>query len=204
MTDALAARADYCRLLAACFYQPDPAFAEERMFEAMAAAGRTLGVAYEADASALGEAFAQEALPDLLVDYTRLFIGPSEKVASPYGSAWLGRDGGSPDLPVLRFYEDGDFDVADDFLDLPDHVAAELEFCYLTIFRAAEATAAGDLDALARWEGLERRFLREHIGAWARPFTAAIREGAQSRFYRTLGDATERFVLAEQEALGSG
>jgi TorA maturation chaperone TorD len=199
-----AARADFCRLLAACYYQPDPAFAEERMFEAMATAGASLGPTFEADARALGEAFAREGPQALLVDYTRLFIGPADKLASPYASTWLGRDGGSPVLPVLDLYEAGGFAIADHFRDLPDHVAAELEFLYLVVFRQAEATLAGDLDALAKWEALERRLLREHLGAWLPPFTQAVRDGATSCFYRRLADLTERFVAAERKNLAAG
>jgi TorA maturation chaperone TorD len=198
-----AARADFCRLLAACFYQPDPAFAEERMFEAMATAGASLGPAFEAEARTLGEAFAQADPQALLVDYTRLFIGPADRLASPYASAWLGRDGASPVLPVLDLYADAGLEVADHFGDLPDHVAAELEFLYLVIFRQAEANFAGDIDALAKWEAMERRFLSEHLGAWMPPFTEAVRIGATTAFYRRLADVTSRFVVAERDVLAS-
>ncbi|HEX4884066.1 MAG TPA: molecular chaperone TorD family protein [Casimicrobiaceae bacterium] len=199
-----AARADFCRLLAACFYQPDPAFAEERMFEAMATAGASLGPTFEDDARALGEAFAHEDLQALLVDYTRLFIGPAGKLASPYASSWMGRDGASPAMPVLKLYGEAGFEVADNFRDLPDHVAAELEFLYLLIFRQAEAALDGDVDALAKWEALERRFLREHLGTWVPPFAHALREGATSRFYQRLADLTERFVAAERGSVAAG
>ncbi|MCC7218255.1 MAG: hypothetical protein IT517_15870, partial [Burkholderiales bacterium] len=63
-----AARADLCRYLAACYYEPTPAFAEERMFAAMLAAAAPLGDAYAAPVRRLGEAFAATALQDLLVD----------------------------------------------------------------------------------------------------------------------------------------
>jgi TorA maturation chaperone TorD len=197
-----AASADFCRLLAACFYQPDPAFAEERMFEAMASAGTQLGPAFAEDARALAEAFAAEDLQALSIDYTRLFIGPVDRLASPYEAAWIGREGASPEVPVLALYAEGGFEVADEFLDLPDHVAAELEFLYLLIFRAVEAGARGDVDALGRWEGLERRFLAAHLGAWAEPLRGAMEQGATTAFYRALGDATLRFVRAERERLG--
>lgn len=201
MSEAAAARADYCRLLAACYYQPDPAFAEERMFATMAAAGETLGAQRAADARALGEAFAGTGIEDLLVDYTRLFIGPAGTLAPPYGASWLGRDGASPVLPVLAYYEEGGFALAEDFLDLPDHVAAELEFCYLLAFRQAQAAAAGDVDALARWKALERRFLRRELGAWIEPFCAAVASSAATSFYRTLAKATAGFVAAERDLL---
>lgn len=197
MTDsaaAAAAAADYGRLLAACFYQPDPALAEEQVFDAMAVAGRALGPAFEQDAVALGEAFAGADLEGLLVDYTRLFIGPGHPLASPFESTWAGRDGASPEVPVLALYAEGGFDVADDFLNLPDHVAAQLEFLYVLLFRQVQALAAGDVDALARWEALERRLLQQHLGRWFASFAAAIRAGAQTRYFLRLADAAERFV----------
>jgi TorA maturation chaperone TorD len=37
----------------------------------------------------LAAAFAEGDLQDLLVDYTRLFLGPVQPLARPYGSFWL-------------------------------------------------------------------------------------------------------------------
>ena len=37
----------------------------------------------------LGEAFAAQDLQTLLVDYTRLFLGPVQPLARPYASFWL-------------------------------------------------------------------------------------------------------------------
>lgn len=172
------------------------------MFDAMAVAGEVIGAEFAADARALGAAFAREDAQALLIDYTRLFIGPVATLASPYGSTWVGRDGASPVLPVLGLYAEGGFEVADDFRDLPDHIAAELEFCYLTIFRATEAMGRGDVDAVATWERLEQRLLTEHLGAWVSPFAQAIRNGARTPFYRALAATTERFVRAEHARLG--
>ena len=39
----IAARADLCRLLAACYYQPGPEFAEERVFDSMRVAAAADG-----------------------------------------------------------------------------------------------------------------------------------------------------------------
>lgn len=207
MTDsntAAAAAADYCRLLAACFYQPDPAFVEERVFDAMATAGRALGAAFEQDAMALGQSFAVDDLQALLVDYTRLFIGPAHTLASPFEATWAGRGGASPQAPILALYAEGGFEVADDFQNLPDHVAAQLEFLYLLLFRQAQALQVGDIDTLPRWEALEHRLLRQHLGAWFAPFAAAIRDGAETLYFRRLADAAERFVESRAGRVGGG
>ncbi len=91
---------------------------------------------------------------------------------------------------------DSKFD--EQFRDLPDHVAAELEFLYLLLFRRAEALRNGDDEAAARNASLQRRFLDEHLGRWIGPFAAAIRGGAQAAFYRELAGLSESFVRREQ------
>jgi TorA maturation chaperone TorD len=188
-----AARADFCRFLAACYYEPAPEFAQEKLFDSMAAAGELVGVEFDAGARRLGMAFAAEGIEGLLIDYTRLFLGPVDARATPYGSVWLGPDGlamQDSTMAVVALYEEGGFELSEDFRDLPDHVAAELEFLYLLLFR--EGRAGAD-DAVA----LRKRLLGEHLGRWIGPFTEAVKTGAQCGFYRELGDLTNRFVAME-------
>jgi len=195
-----AARADLCRFLAACYYQPGPEFAEEKVFDSMAAAAALINPELAAGARRLGEAFAAENPDDLLVDYARLFLGPVDTRAKPYGSVWLGGDTTlmqDSTMAVLAMYAEGGFDLAEDFRELPDHIAAELEFLYLLIWRETAARRSGDADALAAATALRRRFLTEHLGAWVGPFAAAVTEGAQTAHYRELAALTDRFVALE-------
>jgi TorA maturation chaperone TorD len=203
MTDDIdrdAARADFCRFLAACYYEPGPEFAEEKLFDSMAAAGERIDPALAAGARRLGEAFVAESPANLLVDYTRLFMGPVSAPARPYGSIWLGPDGltmQESTMAVLALYEEGGFEIDEGFRELPDHVAAELEFLYLLLFRESRGQgndAAGEAGDPAR---LRKRLMAEHLGRWAGPFTEAMRAHAQCAFYRELGDLTHRFVAME-------
>jgi TorA maturation chaperone TorD len=100
-------------------------------------------------------------------------------------------------MAVTELYREGGFDVSDEFRDLPDHVAAELEFLYLLLFRSAQAAAVGDMEARTAATALRNRFLREHLGAWIEPFARAMRKGAETDFYRALADLTEAFVRRE-------
>ena len=200
--ESLAARADMSRLLAACYYQPGPEFAEERMFESMHRAAASLDADWAARACRLGEAFDAEDPQELLIDYTRLFIGPIEAPARPYGSVWL--DARQPLMQdstqaVLALYAEGGFDMDEGFRDLPDHIAAELEFLYLLLFRRAEARRNADAKAAADYAGLQRRLLDEHLGRWIEPFAAAVRAGAKTDFYRELATLTEAFVCRERD-----
>jgi TorA maturation chaperone TorD len=195
--DEPTARQDLCRFLSACYYEPAPAFAEEKLFDSMRVAATRLDPDLADHARRLGEAFAAQDLQTLLVDYTRLFLGPIEALASPYGSSWLGAPVETEDNPppaVLALYDEGGFEIDDAFHELPDHVAVELEFLYLLGFTQNQARLAGHSAALAASEGLQQRFLAEHLGAWIGPFTAAVKSGAQTAFYRELAALTARFV----------
>jgi TorA maturation chaperone TorD len=205
MSDAdvkrIAARADLCRLLAACYYQPGPEFAEERMFDSMQTAAAALDDGFAALARSLGDAFEAQPLDELQIDYTRLFLNPVGPLAAPYESAWLA--GKDPMLfdeviqSVLDSYRAGGYEVDENFRDLPDHVAAELEFLYTLIFREARAAASANDAERAEAVALRRRFVQEHLYRWIEPFTEAVHGGGATALYRTLADLTERFVRSE-------
>ncbi len=203
-TDAnVMARADLCRFISACYYEPTEDFTEERVFDSMLAAAAAVHPDLAAHAREVGEAFAVQDLQELLVDYTRLFLGPMQALATPYGSAWSGRElaqAEDPTATVREIYAQGGFDIGEDFADLPDHVAVELEFLYLLLFTQHEATRGGNADELAATQMLQRKFLDEHLGAWVGAFTAAIKANAGTAFYRELADLTERFVRMEADA----
>ena len=166
------ARADLARLLAACYYEPGPEFAEERVFDAMREAAATVDPALADVAELIGRGFAASGGDELLVDYTRLFLGPVDILAKPYGSVWLDADAplmGDSTMAVLQHYEDAGFEVDEGFRDLPDHVAVELEFLYVLLFREAEARIRGDAQTLAGVGRMRQRFLAEHLGNGSDP-----------------------------------
>ncbi len=204
--DRGAAREAVCRLLAACYYELGPEFAEERVFAALHDAASRIDPELAAHARRLGEAFAGEGTESLLVDYARIFLGPTHAIASPYGSVWMGGDGLMQDssMAVLALYREGGFELDESFREPPDHVAAELEFLYLLIFRENQALQAGQPEELAAIAGLRRRFVGEHLGVWIAPFTAAVEAGAQTAFYRELAKLTNRFVGMEADASRAG
>lgn len=192
-----AARADFCRFLAACYYEPAVAFTEERLFDSMAQAASRFDADLAAGARRLGEAFAAEPVENLLVDYTRLFLGPIDAPAKPYGSVWLGTESTlmqDSTMAVLALYEEGGFEIAEDFRELPDHLAAELEFLYLLLFKA---NRPGNAEETATVASLRARLLGEHLGRWVGPFAEAVARNARRDFYRELAALTDRFVKLE-------
>lgn len=202
--DKASAREDLCRFLSACYYEPDAAFAEELLFDSMHAAAARIDPEMAESARRLGEAFTAQDLETLLVDYTRLFLGPPEALARPYGSFWLSGDKTvmqDSTMAVLELYREGGFELDEEFLEVPDHVAVELEFLYLLTFKRNEARRLGDEVATAAWDQLHDLFLRGHLGAWIAPFTQAVKANAETAFYRELADLTVRFVQREATRL---
>ncbi|MBI4754632.1 MAG: molecular chaperone TorD family protein [Betaproteobacteria bacterium] len=197
---AAVAREDACRYLAACYYQPEPAFEEEGMFTSLLDAVSLVHADLVPCARKLGEEFRSTEPERLLLDYTRLFLGPSHILAKPYGSVWLEGEKtvmGDSTLAVLDLYREGGFDIDEEFRELPDHVAVELEFLYLLIFRENEARLQEDADKLNSVIDLRRRFLSQHLGRWIEPFTAAVRASAECDFYRQLAELTKAFIDLE-------
>ena len=200
--DQALARQELCRFLAGCYYEPGPEFAEERLFDSILAAAQRISPELGEHAQRLGQAFSAAPMQDLLVDYTRLFLGAPQALAKPYSSVWLT---GEPALmqdsamALLKLYEQGGFEVDPEFRDLPDHVAVELEFLYLLTFQQNRALAAGDEQARQAVAVLRSAFLVGHLGRWLGPFILAVHEHAQSEFYRELAEFTELFVRMEGE-----
>ena len=195
--DEATAREDLCRFLSACYYEPAPEFAQENLFDSMRVAASRLDPELAEQARRLGQAFDAEDLQTLLVDYTRLFLGPLEMLARPYESTWLAAGAPTDEHPaptVLALYGEFGFEVDAEVMESPDHVAVELEFLYLLTFTKNRATQAGDDDKFAATEQLLQRFMDQHLGVWLGPFCAAVSAGAQTAFYRELAAFTNRFV----------
>lgn len=198
--DQALARQELCRFLAGCYYEPGPEFAEERLFDSMLAASRHISPELADHARRLGASFAAASLQDLLVDYTRLFLGAPQALAKPYASVWLTQE---PELmqdsamDLLRLYEQGGFEIDPEFRDLPDHVAVELEFLYLLSYQQIQAQATSDEQALQALAVLRTAFLVGHLGRWLGPFILAVHDHAQCAFYRELAEFTELFVRLE-------
>lgn len=196
------ARQDLCRFISACYYEPCTEFAEERLFESMRAVADLLNPELAASANRLGNAFAAEDLQTLLVDHTRLFVGPMRPIAMPYEAFWLPANANTTEghsFPVQALYQEGGFDLDEGFRDLPDHIAVELEFLYVLLFAQHQAISDGDDKKAAVSEELRQRLLRQHLGKWVLPFAAVVRKNAETAFYRELADLTEQFIRAEME-----
>lgn len=196
------ARGDLCRLLAACWYEPDAALVEERVFEQLVGAAGPLAPALADGAHRVGQAYAAHDPQVLLVEYQRLFAGPGP-LADPHESSWRAGDavdGEQAAMALEGLYQAGGFTLEEDEPARADHLAIELEFLWLLIGKEDEARRAGLADILASWQSLSSVFLRQHLGAWIGSFAEAVQAHDGTAFYRELALLTSRFVAMESAA----
>ena len=136
-------------------------------------------------------------LEALKVDFAKLFVGPYQLMAAPYGSVYLDNGRimmGDSTLDVENRYREEGLDTAKDFKDAPDHITAELEFMYYLIFKEIEAFSNSDIETAIDFIQKQKCFLESHLLAWIPEFVGNIIENAETWFYQNLAKATETFL----------
>ncbi|UZP68078.1 molecular chaperone TorD family protein [Desulfovibrio mangrovi] len=130
---------------------------------------------------------------ELLRDYARLFIGPFELFAAPFGSVYLEegrRIMGETTYDALHHYQAAGLEVSADFGNPPDHLSAELEFMYYLLHKEMQARVQNDMQGSARCRSQLTAFVNNHPARWIDPFCTAVQESAATPFYHTLASLT--------------
>lgn len=197
-------REDTYRLLAACYYIPTQALLDEDCCGALANLLAEIApdaASHAGEAAALSGGISVEALA---VEHARLFIGPFHLVAPPYGSVYLDDSKtvmGDSTAKVATFYHYCGLHLADDFHELPDHFAVELEFMSYLAFMQREALMAGNDEENKRMIALQKEFLDKFLLPWLEPFTDAVINDGEAPFYQALARCTAAFIKADFKAL---
>jgi TorA maturation chaperone TorD len=145
-------------------------------------------------------------LQSLRVDYARLFVGPYELLAPPYGSVYL--DGerrvmGDSTVKVGKVYRRAGVDISNDFHETPDHIAAELEFMYFLIFKEVRSLGESDVGRAIDFLNQQKAFLKDHLWSWVPGFTEKVEEVAGTEFYKNLARATRAFLEENLDLLSN-
>lgn len=199
-----ATREDVYRLLAACYYPPSTELFEEGCCATLA--DLLVPVAPDAAQHATDAVLAvgKSSLEALAIEHARLFIGPFQLVAPPYGSIYIDDAKtvmGDSTARVAAFYHNCGLQLADDFHELPDHFAVELEFMSFLAFKQREAEVSGDTEEVTRIISLQKEFLERFLMPWLSPFTSAIITDGEAPFYQAIARSTAAFINADYTAL---
>jgi TorA maturation chaperone TorD len=208
--DSVCQRADSYQLLSACYYLPDAELLQKIVDEAQNNHFfNELACCIASDTE----------LESLIIDYTRLFVGPFKLLAPPYGSVYLedGKVMGQSTVDVRNWYEKEGLDIV--INDAPDHIAMELEFMYYLAVKQIQATRNEDAQGiegsqkkqksflcshLVRWvtefaENVEKN-AETHLARWVTEFAENVEKNAETKFYKTLAQLTEMFVQMDVQA----
>ena len=140
----------------------------------------------------------------LMEEYHRLFVGPYSLLVPPYESIYreIPRTVmGESTLEVIKRYQEAGFLLSPSFKDLPDHIAAELEFMALLCERERRAWRRRDLSQAAKLLSLEETFLRDHLLRWIPNFTSKILASTEFPFYRALASLVKDYVLLDLDCV---
>lgn len=191
-------RGDCYRLFSVCFYQPQKEpFIQAELFKNLGGLLMQVSPDAAAQAAVMGETFLQYSEEDLLVAYAKLFVGPNELLAPPYGSVYLDGDKtvmGDSTLEVIKMYEEQGLSPDDEFSNLPDHIAVELEFMYYLIFKETAALDKSDWDMALDFIKTQDRFLDKFLGRCVKPFCDKMKQGTDNEFYSCLADCLSLFI----------
>ena len=139
---------------------------------------------------------------DLKVEYSSLFVVPLAQYVKPYESAHReGPVGGATTRAVRSFYHKMGGDVSGSFRDLPDHVAAELDFMAYLCDEERKAWRSGRNAAALHWLQGQKHFLDEHLSRWIPSLCAEIEAKTETLFYKGLAGFTREYVAADQRAV---
>ncbi len=167
--------------------------------EALASVLEPLGLSAEGVRQAIAALPQEEeaALQALEVEHTYLFINAVPHVpAPPYASAYTGQGllMGEPAEAALVAYRQAGLTLAEDYRDLPDHVAAELEFLAWLGEQAVAAQESGNEEQAGLRLAQQQAFLNQQVRPWLPSFCRRVEETARLPFYRELARLAELLV----------
>lgn len=190
--------ADCCRFLSACFYIPrKELFIQEGLFKNLTYSLTQTCAGAAVFSSEMERAFLEADEEELKVEYARLFVGPFELKAPPYGSVYL--DGerkamGDSTMEVMKLYEEAGLIMDEEFKELPDHIAAELEFLYYLIYREIETQENSEKDKALVFKEIRNHFFNRFLSPWVPSFCQKMKESTDNLFYIALADCLSTFI----------
>ncbi|MCP4452750.1 MAG: molecular chaperone TorD family protein, partial [Planctomycetes bacterium] len=142
------------------------------------------------------ESLKQYTAQDLLVEYTKLFVGPFKTLAPPYSSLYFGGTELMNDetVWVMSCYKKAGLEFNRELNDVPDHVAVETEFMYYLIHHEIKALNGGNREsALTFWES-QKEFFDRHYKKWVPQFCAKVATSTGNEHYKALSECLTTLV----------
>ena len=198
------ARAVIYRVLSRCFSYPDKELIElfdsarvEEFFHSWRLLGLNDETITQVTSWLAGFDDREAALSELEKEFIRLFARPyPEVLVQPYGSVYVNSERliwGRSTAEVARLYEAAGLGMNESFHDIPDHIAAELEFASYLIAEQLKSDEHGSPPA-EQLPTLEKKLLTEHLHKWAPAFFSRVVECSSAGFYQAAALMGRQFI----------
>jgi len=134
----------------------------------------------------------------ILIDYTRIFIGPYDVIAYPYSSVYFS-DGiktlyNETTAWVEQFYQTCGLTFQNPVKDMPDHIAVELEFLYTLKFNINMLFREGNTEKSERLQQLYTEFIKNHFSIWVSGLCEKVVAGTENTYYAELCKWLDGFI----------
>ncbi|MHC4580832.1 MAG: TorD/DmsD family molecular chaperone [Planctomycetota bacterium] len=191
------ARASAFNVFTALLCQPEEDLIQnDQVFDTLKLALSNVDPACSEIVDRMQEAVKYSTAQELLVEYTRLFIGPFKTLVPPYSSLYFGSETLMSDetVWVVDFYRRAGLKFDRETKEVPDHIAIETEFMYWLIHNEIKALDSGDRGrAFSLWEN-QKEFFTKHYGKWAPEFCARISTETENEYFRLLSECFGKFI----------
>ncbi len=144
-------------------------------------------------------------LNDLVLEYTRLFIGPGKHIA-PYESVYRDNDDAlwsDTTARVKNFIESSGLRYSCNWSGLPDHIGVELEFMQWLTRHEKDAWTRGDKETAIRCLEFEKKFIDDHLSQWVPIFCDKVKEETRTAFYGEMAELTRQFIVFDSKLIES-
>ncbi len=203
--ELMLARSEIYKCLAACFASPDAAFfpSPDGFLRYRHNVGG-FAPGFSDPAARLARATEACDREELLVEFSRLFLGPFHVLAAPYGSVYLDNGGtlmGESTIEVLAYYRAAGLNMNEGFVDIPDHIAVELEFMQYLCHKHWQAESEGENKLAHDFMLQQREFLERYLIPWVPLFASRMRESTENEVYEALGENLVGFIDLDLSSL---
>jgi TorA maturation chaperone TorD len=205
MAEMAMARANVYGLLADVFREaPSPAFLAKLREPEFSGSLKALNLSLD---EVFEKCSIEQLVEELAVEFTKLFIGPSNHISAHESMHVEARFGekrslwGDQTVAVKKFMQAVGLGVDDSFGGMPDHISAELEFMQRLLIKECDAWINGEDELGRNILNIEKRFYEEHLSKWVSAFCDTVLELTDHAYFTQFCEVLKGYMIFEEETL---
>ncbi len=147
----------------------------------------------------LFDLFNVDDIVELQKEYVRLFITSKHVPCPPYESAYRDKQHRLMVFAqeLIKKYKKAGLKISKKFKELPDHIAAELEFMYYLCYMEEKFKKEKNKKEAEKFREMQKEFLKEHIAKWVPRFCDDVIKESKIEFYKDAARLLKNFIERE-------